>query len=59
MKNDARSVQKTGGVFITVPLTSFKNALRRIGKLEKHEHSSVHILSVQMETLRALFSNRS
>ncbi len=40
-------------VFITVSFTSFKNALGRSGKLEKHEHSSAHtILSVQMETLR-------
>lgn len=52
MKNDEKVLQKTGGVFITVPFTSFRKALGNNGKLEKHEHSSAHTVSVEMENLR-------
>ncbi|BFZ04961.1 hypothetical protein BsWGS_08000 [Bradybaena similaris] len=52
MKNDAKVLQKSGGTFITVPFTCFKKALGKDGKLEKHDHSSAHTVSVQMETLR-------
>ncbi|GLV40243.1 hypothetical protein CBL_07161 [Carabus blaptoides fortunei] len=51
-KNDANILQKTSGVFITEPFRSFRKALGKNGKLEKHEHSSAHTISVQMETVR-------
>lgn len=57
---------KTSGVFITVPFTSHKKALGKNGKLEKHEHSSAHIISIEMENIKNnaikktdLYSNRS
>lgn len=34
MKNDLKVLQKTGGVFITVPFTSFKKALGKIYGME-------------------------
>lgn len=52
MKNEPKVLQKTGGVFITVPFKSFKKALGKDGKLQKHEHSSAHTISVEMENLR-------
>ncbi|CAI6370206.1 unnamed protein product [Macrosiphum euphorbiae] len=52
MKNDLKVLQKTGGVFITVPFTSYKNALGKNGKLEKHEHSSAHTVSIEMEKIK-------
>jgi hypothetical protein len=52
MKNYAKILQKTGGVFITVPFTSYKNALGKNGKLEKHEHSSAHTISIEMENIK-------
>lgn len=51
-KNDVNVLQKTGGVFITVPFTSFRKALGKDGKIEKHEHSSTHTSSVVMENMR-------
>src|SRR5678815_4995590 len=52
MKNYANVLQKTGGVFITVPFTTFKKDLGKNGKLKKHEHSSAHTITVEMENLR-------
>ncbi|KAJ8705417.1 hypothetical protein PYW08_012463 [Mythimna loreyi] len=52
MKNKLKVLQKTGGVFITVPFKSFKKALGKDVKLQKHEHSSAHTISVEMESLR-------
>ncbi|KAF0756154.1 zinc finger protein 862-like, partial [Aphis craccivora] len=52
MKNDLKVLQKTGGVFITIPFTSYKNALGKNGKLEKHEHSSAHTVSIEMEKIK-------
>src|SRR5678815_4958710 len=52
MKNYANVLQKTGTVFITVPFTTFKKALGKNGKLKKHEYSSAHTISVEMENLR-------
>ena len=52
MKNNAKVFQQTGGIFITNPFTSYKNALGKGGKLEKHEHSASHTTSVEMEMLK-------
>ena len=41
MKTDAGVMQKTGGVFITVPFTSFKKALGKKVKLEKRERQLI------------------
>jgi len=48
MKNEAKVLQKTGGEFITVQFISYKNDLGKNGKLEKHEHSSAHTVSIEM-----------
>ena len=52
MKNDAGVLQKTDGVFITVPFTLFEKALGKKGKLEIHEYSLAHTVSVQMEIFK-------
>ncbi|KAF5300621.1 hypothetical protein FQA39_LY11082 [Lamprigera yunnana] len=52
IKNEAKVLQMTGGVFITVPFQSFKQALAKKGKLQKHEHSSAHTISEELENLR-------
>ncbi|KAF5295072.1 hypothetical protein FQA39_LY13223 [Lamprigera yunnana] len=52
MKNEAKVLQKTGGVFLTVPFKSFKKTLGKNCKLQKHEHSSAHTISAEMENLR-------
>jgi len=52
MKNDAKILQKTGGVFITVSFSPYKKALGKNGKLEKHEHSSAHTVTVEMENIK-------
>lgn len=50
MENDAKVLQKTGGVFINV--LSYKKALGQSGKLEKHEHSPAYTVSVEMENMK-------
>jgi len=42
MKNDAKVLQKTDGVFVTFLFSFYKKILGNNGKLEKHEHSLAH-----------------
>lgn len=52
LKNDIEALQKTGGVFISVPFTKFRKATGSTGKLEKHTNSEKHARAVALENCR-------
>lgn len=53
--NDSVLLTSTGGVFIKTPFNNFKKALRKDGKLNKHNDSASHIRSIEQERLTLVF----